>query len=489
MLKSFQLIFITLIATFIMSCNNHTQQTIKTESESKPNIIYILADDLGYGDVSFNGQSKFTTPNIDKMATNGMVFTNHYSGSTVCAPSRSALLTGQHTGHTPVRGNFEIQPEGQWPMPDSCFTLAEMLKKAGYVTGAFGKWGLGYPGSEGDPNYQGFDEFYGFNCQRLGHHYYPYYLWHNQEKVILEKNANGENITYAPDVVHKQALKFIEANKDTTFFMYYPSIIPHAELSAPEEYMQKFRGKFNPEFVFKGTDKGDPKFRKGSYGSQAESHAAFAAMITLLDDQVGEIFQKLYDLGIADNTLVIFTSDNGPHQEGGADPNYFNSNGGFKGFKRDLYEGGIHVPMIALWPEKIVAGSSSDHISAFWDMMPTFAELSGIEPPKNIDGISMLPSLLNNKEQQKHDYLYWEFHEKGGRIALRKDNWKAVRYNVLKDPNSKIELYDLSIDPSESNNVADEHPDLVKELTNTLENARTNSSVFTFSSDTYLKSK
>ena len=262
-----------------------------------PNIIYILADDLGYGDLSIYGQQHFETPNIDRLATEGIKFTQHYSGSTVCAPSRSSLMTGLHTGHTPIRGNKEWKPEGQWPLPAETYTMAEMLQDAGYKTGAFGKWGLGYPGSEGDPNNQGFDEFYGYNCQRIAHHYYPFHMWHNQEKVMLEGNEALGRGTYGPDPIHQMALKFIEDNKDSAFFMFYPSAIPHAELFAPEDYIEKFRGKFLPEKEYKGVDDG-PKLKLGPYGSQPESHAAFAAMVNYLDDQVGEIVAKIKELGI-----------------------------------------------------------------------------------------------------------------------------------------------------------------------------------------------
>jgi arylsulfatase A-like enzyme len=474
-------ILLILSAAVLTSCQPRQKQT----EVSKPNIIYILADDLGYGDVGFNGQSKFATPNIDKLATEGMVFTQHYSGSTVCAPSRSTLLTGMHTGHTAIRGNKEVQPEGQYPLPDSTYTLAEMLKEAGYKTGVFGKWGLGYPGSEGDPNMQGFDEFYGYNCQRLAHHYYPYHLWHNQEKVILEGNKGTNQNDYAADLIHDEALKFIDNNKDSTFFMFYATPIPHAELLLPEKYIEPFKGKFLPEKSYKGVDGGE-NYRQGPYGSQENSHAAFAAMVTLLDKHVGEISERLQKSGIADNTIIVFTSDNGPHQEGGADPDYFNSNGIYKGYKRDLYEGGIHVPMIVKWPNQIEAGSSTDHISAFWDVMPTFADVAGGDLNKEIDGISFLPTLTGEGEQKKHDYLYWEFHEKGGRIAVRKGKWKAVKYNVAKKPNAEPELYDLSKDPGETQNLASEFPDVVKEMKEIMKNARTESEVFQFSAPTYL---
>jgi arylsulfatase A-like enzyme len=483
-----QSIFLLFLATtFLFSCQTKPkQEAAQSTAESKmPNIVYILADDLGYADLSCYGQTHFSTPNIDKLAELGMKFTQHYAGCTVCAPSRSTLLTGQHTGHTPVRGNKEIQPEGQYPLPADEITMAEVLKEAGYATGAFGKWGLGYPGSEGDPNMQGFDEFFGHNCQRLGHNYYPYHLWHNQEKVMLKGNEGQATGEYAPEVIHKQALKFMEDNKDKPFFMYYPSIIPHAELFAPEEYVAKYRGKFSPEKAYEGADDGE-YYKNGGYGSQPESHAAFAAMVDYLDMQVGEIVAKLKELGIYENTLIIFTSDNGPHQEGGADPDFFESNGPLQGYKRDLYEGGIRVPMIAVWEGKIKAGTVSDHPSAFWDVFPTVAEMTGIKTPDNIDGISFLPTLLG-KEQPKHDYLYWEFHEKGGRKALRKGDWKLVRYNVLDPEKITTELYNIPNDPGEANNLAAENPELVKELLELMKNARTESDVYKFASKTEIK--
>ncbi|BAX78829.1 arylsulfatase [Labilibaculum antarcticum] len=450
------------------------------ENEKKPNIIYILADDLGYGDLSSYGQKQFSTPNIDKLASQGLVFTQHYAGSTVCAPSRSALLTGMHTGHTPVRGNKEIQPEGQYPIPDDTYTLAETLKKGGYVTGAFGKWGLGYPGSEGDPVKQGFDVFYGYNCQRLGHNYYPYHLWSNRDSIVLKGNSGHKREEYAPNLIQEKALEFLEKNKDTTFFMYVPTIIPHAELIAPDSIMAKYRGKYLPEKQFKGTDDG-PNYRLGYYESQKEGHAAFVAMIEIMDKQVGEIMDKVKALGIEDNTIIVFTSDNGPHTEGGADPRYFDSNGLLKGFKRDLYEGGIRIPMMVRWPGKIQAGSKTDLISAFWDVFPTFSEIAGVNVPDNLDGISFLPTLLNKSEEQKqHEYLYWEFHENGGRQAIRKGKWKAVKYNVLKHPDAPIELYDLSTDLGEENNVAEKYPKVVKDMERILKEARTPSEIFTF---------
>ncbi|SHJ06538.1 Arylsulfatase A [Pseudozobellia thermophila] len=440
----------------------------------RPNIVYILADDLGYGDLGCLGQDKFATPNIDKLAERGMLFTQHYAGSTVCAPSRSVLMTGQHTGHTPVRGNNKV------PLPAESVTLAEILKKNGYVTGAFGKWGLGEVGSEGDPLNQGFDRFYGYNNQSLAHNYYPYHLWDDRQKISLEGNQGRSTGQYAPELIHRKALEFIEENKDGPFFLYYPSILPHAELVAPTAYMNRFKGKFGPEKPYKGVDDG-PRYRKGPYASQEHPHAAFVAMVTVLDDQVGEIMAKLDELGIAENTVMVFTSDNGPHQEGGADPGYFNSNGPFKGIKRDLYEGGIHVPMILTWPGRVKAGSTTDHISAFWDVLPTVGELIGATVPDEVDGISFLPTLLGDEGAQRtHDYLYWEFFEKGGRQAVRMGEWKGVKYNVKKDPDAPLELYHLPSDIGENNNVADKHPDIVEKIEGILKEARTPSDIYRF---------
>jgi arylsulfatase A-like enzyme len=396
-------------------------------------------------------------------------------------------MTGQTTGHTPSRGNKEIQPEGQWPIPDATFTVAEMLKEAGYVTGGFGKWGLGYPGSEGDANMQGFDRFFGYNCQRMAHNYYPSYLWDNQEKIILDGNSGDRFEVYAPELIHRKALQFIENNRDKPFFLYYPNTIPHAELLLPEENLKEFRGKFLPERSFKGAEPGDDGFRNGSYGTQPEGHAAFAAMVTLLDKQVGEVLDKLKELGIEKNTIVMFTSDNGPHQEGGADPDYFDSNGPLRGYKRDLYEGGIREPMIAWWPGQIQPGSGTDLISAFWDVMPTLADLAGIEAPGNIDGISFLPTLLGRPGQKQHEYLYWEFHERGGRQAVLKGNWKLVRNQVFDPSVTTTELYNLDIDQGEEKNIAAEYPAVVKELMSIMSQARTPSEVFTFQSPTIIR--
>lgn len=466
--------FALVIVLIFASCANGTET-----DKRKPNIIYILADDLGYGDLSCYGQKKFSTPNIDNLAANGMRFTQHYSGSTVCAPSRSALMTGLHTGHTYIRGNKERFPKGQHPLIGEAVTVAELFKQEGYKTGAFGKWGLGYPGSEGDPNKQGFDVFFGYNCQMLGHHYYPNFLRSNQDSLVLSANKENQNGLYAPNLIHEKTLEFIDENKGSPFFLYVPSIIPHAELAAPEEYMAVFRGKMLPEHVYKGVDEGE-SFRKGPYASQTECHAAFAAMVTLLDVQVGEIVAKVEELGVSDNTIIIFTSDNGPHLEGGAQPNYFNSNGPLRGYKRDLYEGGIRVPFIASWPGHIAKGTSSDHISAFWDMMPTFADLINVNHPEDIDGISILPTLLGTGSQIEHDYLYWEFHVWGGRKAVRMGKWKGVQYDISNNSDVAIKLYDLEKDIGETNDVSNKHPEIVKKIKLIMKEARTESKLFRF---------
>ena len=453
----------------------------KIEKTSPPNIILIMADDLGYGDIGVYGQSLFPTPNIDRLAKGGIRFLQHYSGSTVCAPSRSALMTGQHSGHTFIRGNLErgftLDNEVQYPLASEELTIAEVLKEANYRTGAFGKWGLGYPGSEGDPNFQGFDQFYGYKCQRVAHNYYPTHLWNNQKKEKLRGNDGATTKTYAPELIHQKALSFLEENKESPFFMFYPSVIPHAELVAPIEYMAKYRGLFLPEKKFIRKKGG---YNVGRYNPQEECHAAFAAMINVLDDQVGEIIDKIHELGIAENTLILFTSDNGPHLEGGADPDYFNSNGPLRGYKRDLYEGGIRVPMIAYWPSKIQPGSTTDHPSAFWDFFPTAIEIAGLNKNwADIDGISFLPT-LTGKEQKAHPYLYWEFLKKGGRQAVRMDQWKAVRLNMSNNPDAPIELYRLTDDIGEENNIAEQYPEMVKIMDSLMSNAHEYSEIFPF---------
>lgn len=456
-------------------------QTPIRETQSKPNIIFILADDLGYGDLGFLGQKYIETPNIDRLAQEGMFFTNHYSGAPVCAPARSAFITGLHSGHTPVRGNFEVLPEGQYPMPDSLETLAKVMKQAGYATGAFGKWGLGFVGTTGDPNLQGFDQFFGYNCQRYAHRYYPAHLWENRVKVELPGNGWTQKTTYAPDLIQEETLKFIEENKDQPFFLFMPIVMPHAELAAPDdEILKKFRLKFGdetPHVGGKGSDYG-PEMSIPGYQSERYPHATFAAMVGRIDRYVGEVLVKLDQLGLTENTIVIFTSDNGAHQEGGADPDFFDSNGPFKGYKRDLYEGGVHVPLIVKWPGKVKPGSKSDHRSAFWDWLPTFAEIAGTEEPKGIDGISFLPALLGQSVQKQHDYLYWEFHELGGRQAVLKDGWKLVKLHVKDASKMTLELYNLNADPGETKDLSKDQSEKVKELDLLIQEAHRPNPVF-----------
>ena len=453
--------FVVILVCFVQTAS------AQVGGQSKhPNVIYILADDLGYGDLSCYGQEKFETPHIDALAKNGIQFAQHYSGSTVCAPSRCSLMTGLHTGHCPVRGNAEVKPEGQEPMPADTYTVAHFLKAAGYRTGLFGKWGLGAPGSVSEPLKMGFDRFYGYNCQRIAHCYYPPHLWSDDKREILLGNVDKQEKEYAPDLIHQQALKFIRENKDQPFFCYYAAVQPHADMVAPESMMEQHRGKYGKERPFKGQGNG-----KG-YRRQEEPRAAFAAMMQILDNYVGDITAELKAQGIADNTLVIFSSDNGPHLEGGHDAKYFNSNGTYRGHKRDLYDGGTRVPMIASWPSKIKAGTKSELVSAFWDFLPTMAELTGQPLDVPTDGISMLPTLLGAAGQEQHKFLYWEFPARGGRVAVRMGKWKAVRYNAKKNPHSTLELYDLSTDESEELDVAAAHPEILSEMRVLLEGVR-----------------
>ncbi|HEV7380649.1 MAG TPA: arylsulfatase [Dyadobacter sp.] len=447
----------------------------------RPNIVLILADDLGYGDVGFNGQKLIRTPNIDRLAKEGTKFSQFYAGTSVCAPSRSSLLTGQHTGHTFIRGNKGVEPEGQQPIADSVTTIAEVLKKAGYTTGAFGKWGLGPVGSEGDPNKQGFDQFYGYNCQSLAHRYYPNHLWNNDKKVVLETNQNLRyHKEYAPDLIQKQALEFMDAQgNDKPFFLFLPYILPHAELLVPEDSIfQYYKGKF-AEKPYKGADYGvDAK--EGGYASQEYPHAAFAAMVARLDLYVGQVMAKLKEKGLDENTLVIFTSDNGPHVEGGADPAFFQSAGRFRGVKRDLYEGGIREPFVARWPGVVGSDKTNAHVGAFWDLLPTFAQLAEAKLTTQVDGISIVPALTGKGKQEQHDYLYWEFHEQGGRQAVRQGNWKAMRLKAADNPGAQVELYNLSKDPSEKTDLAGQHPEQAKKLGELMDQAHTPSALFPF---------
>ena len=434
----------------------------------KPNVVFILADDLGWGDLSCYGQILFSTPNIDGIAAEGLRFTQAYCGTSISAPSRSCLVTGTHSGHTPIRGNLEIDPEGQFPLPAGTRTIFHDLKDAGYATGAFGKWGLGFIGTTGDPQKMGIDEFYGFNCQKLAHSYYGDHIWHNDTRIDLDDNTDavpyGEG-TYIPDLIQKEALAFMENSvKDgKPFFMWYPTTIPHAELIVPEDgIIEGLRGKY-PETAFHGCDQGMPGFRTGGYCSQEYPHATFAAMVSRLDMYVGEIIAKLKSLGVYDNTIIIFASDNGPHMEGGADPDFFDSNGPWRGYKRDVYEGGIRVPFIVSWNGHVAKGASTDFVCSFWDLMPTLRELTGQDTEECADGISILPLLEGRHGQKEHDYLYFEFQEYGGRQAVRKGPWKLVHMNIRSD-SDYYELYNIDEDPSETLDLSAGQPDIFSEL-------------------------
>ena len=436
--------------------------------QPKPNVVFILADDLGWGDLSCYGQTMFRTPNIDRLASEGLRFTQCYSGTTVSAPSRSCLVTGTHSGHTAIRGNVELAPEGQFPLPADAVTIFHDLKAAGYTTGAFGKWGLGFVGSTGDPQKMGVDKFYGFNCQLLAHSYYADHIWDNENRVELADNCDsvpyGEG-SYIPDLIHERALQFLDdAVKDgKPFFMWYPTTIPHAELIVPQDsIIRSLVGRY-PETPFHGCDQGMPGFRKGGYCSQEYPHATFAAMVTRLDVYVGQIVAKLKELGVYDNTIIIFASDNGPHLEGGADPDFFNSNGPWRGYQRDVYEGGIRVPFIVSWPGHVAEGGETDFMCSFWDLMPTLREINGQAVPDDMDGVSLIPVLEGRKGQKEHDYLYFEFQELNGRQAVRRGPWKLVHMNI-RGERDYFELYNIDEDPSETQNLIQKYPDKAGEL-------------------------
>ena len=446
----------------------YTMGCQKKQAAKKLNIIYIMADDLGYGDLGCYGQKQIKTPNIDKMASEGLRFTDHYAGSTVCAPSRCSLMTGLHTGHTFVRGNKEVKPMGQIPIPDSTMTVAEYLKEAGYYTGLIGKWGLGGPGSEGAPNRQGFDYFFGYLCQRHAHNYYPEFLFRNEDRVPLPGNKvanprpDGAGVaikrtTYSHDLLAADALDFVEKHKDEPFFLYLALTLPHANNEAKDKGMEV------PDYGIYA-DKDWPQPEKGK-----------AAMISRLDRDVGRLLDKLRELGIEKNTLVFFTSDNGPHKEGGVDPSFFKSSGPLRGIKRDLYEGGIRVPMIAWCPGTIKPNTTTNHISAFWDFLPTACEIAGVDVPDNTDGISYLPTLLRKPPQPEHEYLYWEYFGWGFKQAVRMGKYKAVRNGGFSAP---LELYDLETDIGETKDIAKEHPDIVARMKEIMKTARTESAIW-----------
>lgn len=487
--------------------------------KEQPNIILIVADDLGYGELGSYGQQIIQTPNLDALAAGGMRFTQFYAGSPVCAPSRYVLMTGMHTGHSFIRGNDEWKErgnvwdykeatknpglEGQRPIPDSTLLLSEVMKSGGYETAVIGKWGLGAPFTEGEPNQQGFDYFYGYNCQRQAHNLYPAHLWENDHKVALANDTvpPGTKLSktadpslddsyaayyqadYAPQKMQESALSFIKNHdKDKSFMLYYASPIPHVPLQVPEEYVMKYHEIIGEEEPYLG-DKG--------YFPHKYPKAAYAGMITYLDDQIGELIATLKAEGIYENTIIMFTSDNGPTYAGGVDADYFNSAGPFsndygrtKGF---TYEGGIRVPMIASWPGKIKPGSTSEHISAFYDIMPTLAHLGGLSIPSSIDGLSFASTLLG-EAQPAHEYLYWEFPAYKGQQAVRMGDYKGVRNNMF-EGNLEIELYNLKNDPAETMDISKSMPEITEEIATIMELAHEDAELPNFRIPVINKSK
>lgn len=446
--------------------------TFSHASAEKPNVILIVLDDAGYGDFSCYDTSHLKTPNVDLLRAQGMKFNQFYAGSTVCAPSRCVLMTGQHSGHCRVRGN---KPGALLPED---VTIAELMKQAGYRTACIGKWGIGAELPLDDPNRNGFDEFFGYISMWHAHNFYPEFLIHNGTKsplrnVVMEqwKQDDGrgvatQKVDYAPEVLTQRVLNYIDENKSEPFFLYYALNVPHANNEG---------GRFNP-----AEEKGMEVRDFGPYADQAwpGPEKGFAAMMRNIDLAVGQIIDQLLLSGIDEETVIFITSDNGPHQEGGHKMEYFDSNGPLRGMKRDLYEGGIRVPLIVRWSGHIPRMSETNHISAFQDLLPTIAELAEVEAPKNIDGISFVPTLLNQKDQRAHDFLYWEFTEQGGKRAIRQGDWKLVQTDVSKQSPKRPELYHLPDDLGETKNVASEQPEVVDRLAKLMDQAHTENSAF-----------
>jgi len=474
---------VALVACVLTSTNSISGAGAAESVRAKPNVILIMADDLGYKELGSYGQKLIKTPYLDQLAKDGMRFTRGYAGNAVCAPSRCVLLTGRHPGHAWVRNNGEVKPEGQRPIPASEVTIAEVLGKHGYACGAFGKWGLGFPGSEGDPVFQGFDRFFGYNCQRHAHSYYPSYLWSNRKRVQLNNSPAvgghddfGADVDrsdprsydqfkgqdYAPDRINEQALNFIRTNKDRPFFLYYPTVIPHVALHVPDEELQPYL-KLNWN---------DPPFTKEKgygYTPHFTPRAAYAAMITRMDRYIGNVLNLVKELGLEDDTIVVFTSDNGTtHLKQEVDYDFFNSVGKLRGLKGSLYEGGIRVPLIVKWPGKIAAGTNSSLVTGLEDWLPTIADLIGqtASVPQGLDGMSVAPTLLG-KGQEEREFMYREFSGYGGQQAVWMGPWKGVRQNLLRKNNKnplKIELYNLDKDSNETKDVASAHPEVVEQI-------------------------
>ncbi|MCF7566854.1 arylsulfatase [Sabulilitoribacter arenilitoris] len=489
MLKTKHLFFGFLIL-FHISCNK--KEKVINKSPGKPNIVYILADDLGYSELGVYGQEKIETPNIDKLAKGGMLFTQHYSGAPVCAPARASLLTGKHLGHSYIRGNDEWHTrgkvwdylemakdstiEGQRPLPKNTITIAELLQQSGYATGIVGKWGLGAPNTHSLPTQMGFNYFFGYNCQRQAHTYTPLHLYENEKRYYLDndtvppnekldKNADPNDVAsykkytqpfYAPEVSFDKMIGFVDSNKDKPFFLYWATPIPHMPLQAPKKWVDYYVNKFGEEPPYIGN--------KGYFPNRYPK-ATYAAMISYLDEKVGDLIAHLKSIDEYDNTLIIFTSDNGPSYAGGADPVWFKSakpfNGEYGRGKGFLYEGGIRVPMIASWAGKIKPNTLTNHMSSFYDVMATLCDVAQIESPKNTDGISFYNTLVEKETQKKHDYMYWEFPEYNGQVAIRQGKWKFV-WQKIKKGNTEVELYNLDEDLLEEHNIANNHPELIE---------------------------
>jgi len=446
------------------------------ETAAPPNIIFIMADDLGYGDIGPYGQEYIQTPQLDQFAAEGMTFTQFYAGTAVCAPSRAVLMTGLHTGHVEIRGNMQYSVRnGQQPLTPGIPTIATVLKNAGYATGMIGKWGLGDPNTSGKPSRHGFDYFFGYTDQVLAHNYYPEYLWRNDEKVMLNNEVKYldtvawhdglgsysiKKVDYSHDLFIEDALSFIDGHQDSAFFLYLPLTIPHDN----GEQVDSMRFEVPSQGIYENED-------------WTKKEKDYAAMITRMDEGVGRILDRLNEHGLDDNTIVFFTSDNGPMRNRPT-MNFFDSNGPLRGGKRDLYEGGIRVPFLAHWPGHIEAGTTSAYIGAFWDVLPTLAALAGQSPPKETDGISFLPTLVGEGAQAQHDFLYWEFHEGDGAQALRQGKWKVVKNGVKTATPEPAELYDLSEDLGETRNLAGQFPEKVAELDSLMQAARTDSELF-----------
>ncbi len=442
----------------------------------KPNVIFIMADDLGYRELGCYGQKKIRTPNIDKLASQGMKFTDYYCGSAVCAPSRCNLLTGLHGGHAYVRDNFRgTGPEkfpGQLPLPAGTVTIATVMKQNGFATGAFGKWGLGITNSTGDPMDMGFDRFFGYNCQWHAHNLYPEFLNDNKGQRILEGNTRGlTGKNYAPKVIADEMLKFIRDNKDKPFFIYYPTVLPHLALQAPQEDIDEYIGQWQ-----------ETPYTGKSYLPHPTPRSCYAAMISYIDKQVGRIMALLDELDLADDTIIFFTSDNGTtYLKGQVDYEFFESVGELRGLKGSLFEGGIRMPMIVRWPGKIKPGTVTDHLSAHYDIMATLADLIDADSDVSSDGISFLPTLMGEtKTQKQHEYLFWDFAGYGGQVAVRKGKWKGIMQNVKKKPDAPLELYNLEEDISESNNIAKDNPGIARELEKIMLQGRTQPSIQRF---------